>query len=133
MANDAKLGIGTVHKVNTVAIVGVEDSTPLKESKPKIDSTNYGSGGRQSIQGLAEADDITLTVQYNPSEATHQTLDGLYDSGADAAFQFVYPFGSSRTVDFTGKVVSRDLTNPVDNKMMRNYVIAPAVGTIAWS
>ena len=133
MTNDGKFGMGRVHTVNGVTINGVADATPLKESKPKVDTTNYGSGGRQYKQGLAEADDMTLNVQYNPADPSHQALDALYDSGADATFTDVYPFASSKTATFTAKVMSRDLGAPIDNIMTRNYVLAIDVGTIVWS
>lgn len=133
MANDAKLGMGTIFKRNAVVIPGVETCSPLSRSKEQIDSTNFGSGGRQYIQGMESIDNIDLSIQYKPGEPTHDGLLTDYAAGTDQAFTIVKPFGTTRTINFTGKVVKAEETQGYGDKMMLNVSIAVNTSSLAFS
>lgn len=133
MANDAKLGMGTVFKRNSVSVPGVESISPLSRNKEKIDSTNFGSNGRQYIQGMESYDDLNISIQFNPAETTHAGLLADYAAGTEQTFSLVYPFGSARTASFTGKVVKCEETTGLNDKMMLNVTIAITTSSVAYS
>lgn len=133
MANDAKLGMGTVFNRNGVAVPGVETISPLSRNKPKIDSTNFGSNGTQYIQGLETIQDISLQIQYKPGEPTHDGLQADYAAGTEQTFSIVKPFGTTRTATFTGKVVKSEETTTYNGKMLLMVDIAVTTGSLAFS
>jgi hypothetical protein len=133
MANSAKIGMGTTVSIGGVNIPGLEKVPPFARSKPKIDSTNFGSGGKQYIQGLEEITDIQYSAQHDPTDAGQMAVKAAYLSGAETTFVHVYPFTAARTITYTGKVVSYEETSEIDNKMMLNWTVAITVSSIAYS
>lgn len=131
MANNATIGIGSVVTIGGAPITGLEDHSPIREDKPGIETTNYGSGGYQEIQGLPRADDITLTCQDDPADAGQVALHAAYVAGTTPEFVFTFPTGRKCTLN--AKVKTREKTNPVQDKAMYNFVIAPLVATIVWA
>lgn len=133
MANDAKLGMGTTFTISGSSIPGVESCSPISRSKEQIDSTNFGSGGRQFIQGMESIENIDLTIQYKPGETTHDLLQTAYANGNDYTFTIAKPFGSTRTATFTGKVVKSEESTGFNEKMLLNVSIAVATSSLAFS
>ena len=133
MANDAKLGMGTIFRRAGVAIDGVETCSPLSRSKEQIDSTNFGSAGRQYIQGMESIENIDMSLQFNPAHAPHAGLLTDYAAGTDQTFQIVKPFGVSRTATFTGKVIKAEETAGYNDKMMLNVTIAVNTSSLLFS
>jgi len=140
MANDGKLGMGTkLLWKNTPAgyvqgtgaeVPGVIVIPEFSPSKPKVDTTNYGSGGKQYIQGLEEVADFTFEVQYNPADPVHQGLDAAYASGSDQQFELQYPFAVVHGDTFTGKVTAKPRKTSMEGVMTREYTVAVNVSSV---
>ena len=129
--NNAKIGLGTAITVGGVTIEGVEDHSPIVEDKPGIETTNYGSGGYQEIQGLPRADDVTVSCQDDKNDLGQQALHTAFAAGTTP--EFVFTFMTGRKVTFNAKVKRREKTNPLQDKNMYNFVLAPLVATIVWA
>lgn len=133
MANDAKLGMGTTLTISAQNIPGIESMSPLSRSKEQIDSTNFGSGGRQYIQGMESAENMDVSIQYKPGETTHDLLQTAYANGNDYTFVLTKPFGTQRIATFTAKVIKSEEPTGFNEKMMLNVTLAINTSSIAFS
>ena len=133
MANDGKIGMGMVHKIDGVTIVGVEDCNGIELLRPPIDSTNYGSGGKQSVPGLLEASNIQLEIQFKPTETSHIALKNAFADKLAHVFVFEHPFSSVLTGTFNACVTKYAVTQPKEDLMMLSVELAPEAGSVVWS
>lgn len=79
------IGFGVVLKINDVAIAEVKDVSGPGLSRDAVEKTHHGSPNmwREFIKGLKDGGEITFTVNYDPSAATHSVATGIPSDFAD--------------------------------------------------
>jgi len=87
-----------------------------------LDVTNHGStsGWREFIGGLLDAGEVTLELNYDPAEGTHDATTGLIaDMTARTVrnFQLVFPDSGSTLWSFAALVTGFEIGAPVDGKL----------------
>lgn len=135
MANDGRLGDGTVLKFNGSVVNGVTVIPPFKRSKPPIETTNYGSGGYQDIEGNEKADAMSFTIQYNPADVVHAAILAAYltKPQVDSAWRLEYPYAAARNVDWSGRILDWSEVDAIDNVMTVEFTASVKVSSIAYS
>lgn len=84
----------------------------------EIDFTHLLSVGgyREFRQGFKDAGTLTMTLQFNPAEATHASIEDLLGSGNVVPFEVVIPNGNAKLVGdgyIQGSDINITVSDPV--------------------
>lgn len=87
-----------------------------------LDVTSHDSpnGWREKIAGLKDGGEVTLTIHYDPANATHDATTGLLDefrSGRVSNYQMVFPDAASTMWEFAALVSRFEPRAPVDGAL----------------
>jgi len=87
-----------------------------------LDVTSHSStnGWREFIGGLLDGGEVSLTVNYVPTESTHDASTGLIaDMAARTVrnFQLIFPDSGNTTWSFSALVTSCEPGEPVDGQL----------------
>lgn len=127
-------GFGTLFKRATTLSPGnvfetIADVTNIggpERSRETIDVTSHNSPGQwmQFIGGLKDGGEISLDINYDPSQATHD-LDDDFDDDAPRNYQIVILPGTDdeHTWSITGIMTGLSDEFPYDDKMARTMTI----------
>jgi predicted secreted protein len=135
MATQAIFALGTLLKIGDGG--GPETFTTIAEvmsisgpglTSDTIDVTSHSSTGgfREFIMGLSDGGEVTFTINYNPTQATHNATTGLlrdYINRTRRNFKIVFPDGSSTTWSFTGVVTGFSMSAPTDAQLSADVTI----------
>ena len=116
-----KMGDGADPEIFT-AIAEVANISGPSLSMDTIDVTNHSStdGWREFIGGLLDGGEISLDINYQPTEGTHDFTTGLLKNMSNKTvrnFQLVFPDGSSTTWSFSALITAFEPSEPIDNKL----------------
>lgn len=104
----------------TIAEV-TEISGPSLEQEPLDVTSHESSGGfREFVGGLIDGGEVTLSLNYIPTDATQNATTGLIADLKNMVvrnFQLVFPDVGSTTWSFPALVMSFEPTEPVDDKL----------------
>jgi hypothetical protein len=81
----------------------------------EIDVTDLSSSAKEFVLGLQDEGDITLDMNYIPSNTQHTLLRTLRGSGVSGYFQIAFTDSPVTTWSFTAKVKGFSISNAVDN------------------
>jgi len=116
-----KIGDGQPSEVFTTIAEVTEISGPsLEQESLEVTSHDSSGGFREFVGGLIDGGEITLTINYVPTEATHNATTGLIADLKNMIvrnFQLVFPDSGSTTWNLSALVQSFEPTEPVDDKL----------------
>jgi predicted secreted protein len=127
-------GFGTLFKRATTLSPGtvfetIADVTSIggpERSRETIDVTSHNSPGQwmEFLGGLKDGGEISLDVNYDPSQATHD-LDDDFDDDAPRNYQIVILPGTDDEHTWSIKGIQTGLSDefPYDDKMTRTITI----------
>lgn len=138
----AKIGYGTQLKMGDGA--SPEVFTPIAEvhnfggpgkSQEAVDATHTDSPSRtkEKIAGMAEEGDITIDINWVPSDATQDNTDGLRSkigSATPTNFEMVFP--DAEQAAFAGIITDMSPAQPIEDRMTASVTITPT-GVITWT
>lgn len=108
MTTAAIIGIGTTVQINDGAspsswftLGEVTSITPPSDSIDQIDVTHMGSTGRtrEFISGLSDPGDMSLEINWIPSNATDAYILAWKTAGTSRSTKITYPNGAIDTFD----------------------------------
>lgn len=106
-----------------VTIASVSDISGPSRDREAIEVTAHDSPNqyREFVPGLKDAGEVTITINYDPAEATHTALDADFEETTLRAYQIVILPGTSdeHTWEFTAMVKSIGDEFPIDDRMER--------------
>lgn len=128
----ARKNTGTVLQVNTsatttaswTAVAELIDITAGDLTRDRIDVTHLGttSQTRAFIGGFIELGELTMTGNYNPSNATHSGatngLAGLFTAGSTKAWRILPQGNTSEANGFSGYVAAFTPRYSPDDQML---------------
>jgi len=122
-----KIGDGGSPETFTT-IAEVTDISGPSLSADTIDVTNHNSAGgyREFIQGLKDAGEVTFTINFIPTESTHNAATGLlkdYEDGTLRNFQLVFPDAGNTTWSFAAVVTGFEPAEPIDDKLAADVTL----------
>lgn len=114
----------------TVAYLG--DVTPparshIEQSVPDREST---TGESISVTGIDDGT-LSFSVNWNPSEITHQKLADDFEAVINHQYRIVVPSKPNRAIEFVGRVNSWQESAPVDGNLTAEVGIYIVPGTVS--
>lgn len=116
-----KAGNGAATEVfTTIAEVTNIGGPSLALDPVEVTNMDSTAGWREFIGGLLDGGEVSLTINYLPTNATHNASNGLIADMTNRTkrnFQLVFSDGSSTTFSFTALVTGFETGEPVDGQL----------------
>lgn len=110
---------------NFVEITGIQSISMSGGEAEKIDTTALGDTSPSSVRGMETALSVTVDINYDPADTSHQIMDAFKANGASTNYKTLFNFsGATNTKFFTGEVLSF----PELPTMERNALLKKALG-----
>lgn len=128
MANDAKLGLGTVVKRGDGG--GPEVFTRIDEcigipeiglENPLVDVTYSDATAREYIAGIPDGMELEFTFNYNSADTQQAGLISDVQSRVNRNFQVTVPAASTKTISFTLTSLKWSLETNFDKQIILHY------------
>lgn len=126
----ATLGLGTELRISIASVFYpipyLGSITGPNESFDTVDTTTHSSISyyRDFIPGLKDGGEVTVEINWDPSEATHTALQAANSAAALTSFQLFWPgFDVDNLMDFDGYVTGLDRNSPIDAQITRPLTI----------
>lgn len=98
----------------------------LGQSRALIDVTNLSSAAREYKKAIKDGQEMTITIQYDPDDATHSSLRSDVNSEDAVNFRVTFPDSPAQTVSFAAQVMSFNITGvEIDNVLGCEVVLKP--------
>lgn len=123
---------GTLLKRNGTTIAEVTDITPPNPSREEIDYTHHQSPGawREFGKGLKDGGEVTFTINYIPTNSTHNAATGLLGDFTNNTtvdtWSVVFPDTLGTTWSFPGFVTAFETNAPIDDKLSADITLKVA-------
>ena len=129
---DGTKTLGTLLKMSTeagspqtwITIGNVTDIQGPQRNRNIIDVSNLSSEAAAKIGGLLDEGDVTFTVNYDPTNSTHQALDTAHEANVAREFQIVLADSGAAEIHFNGIISNLSLAAPFDDKLTRSVTVA---------
>ena len=121
-----RAAFGTMLKIGGTAgtaIVSITEINPPSQSAETLDMTAHDSGGayREIVPSFLSAGEVTLTINWDPNEATHKNAAGglrkLFADRASSLFSIAFPVTPVANDIFTAYVTVFEPRAPFDDKL----------------
>lgn len=129
-ASNAIHAFGTLLKRNGTTIGEVYDISGPSLSRDNVEITHHQSPGRwrEKMKSLKDAGDVTFSIQYVPTEATHRLSTGILadlntDTGALDTWSIVFPDTGATTWSFSGFIAGFEPKEPIDDRLTADVTI----------
>jgi predicted secreted protein len=103
------------------AIASVSDISGPERTREEIEVTAHDSPDKykEYVKGLKDGGEVTITLNYDPAQSTHQDLDGDFEEDDLRDYQLVVLPGDADqlTVQFSAMITSMGEEYPIDDKM----------------
>lgn len=136
MPSQAVYAFGTLLKIGdgatpteafvTVAEVTGLDGPNLTADTVELTSHSSTSAFKEYLVTLLDAGEVTCTINYVPTDATHNPTTGLlskYAARAKTNFKLVFPNGAATTWTFSGFITHFQPHAPVADKLAADVTI----------
>lgn len=113
-------GVSTGETFTTVAEVTNIGGPGIALEPLEVTSHSSTAGWKEFIGGLLDGGEVSLSINYIPTNATHDATTGLIaDQVARTVrnFQLVFPDSGTTTWSFSALVVNFEPGEPVDNAL----------------
>jgi predicted secreted protein len=104
-------------------VANVSDLSGPSRAREAIEVTAHDSPDqyREFVKGLKDGGEITLTLNYDPGNATHQALDDDFEEDALRDYQIIVLPGEAdeHTWEFSGLITALSDSYPIDDRMER--------------
>lgn len=117
---------GTLLKRNGTTIADVKDISGPNFSRGTIDCTSHSSasGWKEFVTGMKENGEVSFSINFDPTAATHAYNTGLLDDFIDGTLQtFTLTFPDSTVWSFTAYVTAFGVTEPVEGVLGANVTL----------
>lgn len=130
--SNAVNAFGTLLKRNGTTVAEVNDITPPSLSRDDIEVTHHQSPSRwrEFIKGLKDAGEFSMSINYIPSNSTHNASTGLLADFANDTtidtWTLVFPDTAATTWSFPGYVKGFSPSAPIDDKLSADVTMKVA-------
>lgn len=105
----------------------VTSISALGSDRGLIDVTNLSSAAREYKKAIVDGQEIQITGQYDPDDATHTSLRGDVDSEDTVNFKVTLTDSPAQTWDFAAQVTNFTLSGiEIDNVLMFTATLKPS-------
>ena len=121
---------GITISIAAADIPGVTALTGPGESVTMIDSTDLADTTMQRIAGLLDSGEVSLSLDWDPAQASHIALRTAKDSRAFAEFIIVWPDTGAEVFTFNAFVSAMSPSASVNDKLTMSATLT-ITGAIA--
>lgn len=120
---------GTLLKRNGTTVAEVNDISGPGLSRDNIEVTHHQSANRwrEFIKGLKDGGEVTFSVNYIPTNATHNVAAGMLGDFSNETtvdtWSLVFPDTGATTWSFPGFITSWEPAEPIDDKLSADVTI----------
>lgn len=99
--------------------------------KTEIDVTNLDSDRKEFLLGLEDGGSVTVNINYDPAETSHQALRALKDAGTASQFVVCYSDGVAAPTYSGGTITPpTDRSGVVFNALVKQFAVTGAVDNV---
>ena len=95
---ELKLSIASIY----TGISQVQKITPPSGEMGTVETTHLLSSAKEYMSTILDGGELTFTIEWDPSDATHQELWSAFKSGATRSWQTVFNDAGNATVAHDG-------------------------------
>lgn len=99
---DVKL---TISATPTTVVQMVNVTSPQMEN-PEIDTTVLSDSWRTFIASIPDGGEVTLTMNYDASQATHAQLTTNFAAGTSGTWKITFTDPGAATIEFAGPITA---------------------------
>lgn len=120
---------GTQLKYNGTTIAEITDIGIPELSRDMIEVTHHQSPAmwRERIKGLKDAGEVSITINYIPTNSTHNSAAGLLGDLANdttnGTYTLVFPDVAATTWSFAGAISKFSGKAPIDDRLTADITI----------
>jgi hypothetical protein len=115
----------SIPQVSSIGTIG--------QDRGLIDITNLSSAAREYKKAIKDGQEIQLSCQWNPDDATHDSLRTDVDSEDSVNFRVTFTDSPPAVVNFAAQVTNASVSNiEIDNVLMLNVTLKPT-GDLTWT
>lgn len=128
-ASVAVNAFGTLLKRNGTTVAEVTDISPPELSRKDIETTHHQSPNmwQEFMKSLKNAGEVSLSINYIPSNSTHNAATGLLGDFANDTtidtWTLVFPDSGATTWSFAGFITKFSSKAPVDGKLTADVTL----------
>lgn len=108
-------------------IANVSDLSGPEREREAIEVTSHDSPDqyREFVKGLKDGGEVSVTINFDPTNTTHQSLDADFEERDLRDYQIVILPGTADewTWEFTALITSISESYPVDDRMEREVTV----------
>lgn len=130
MSSNALESQGTVVRINSAAVPATFTAIPeIKDisfrtgSASVIDTTDLSSTAKEKRMGLADEGQMTLTLNWLPTNAVHAEIDLAKSDRQSRNFEIILTDGGAYTYTFSGFVLGVSLSAGVDGVLEASVTV----------
>jgi hypothetical protein len=103
--------------LSAATVVGeVDDLGALESTRAIVDMLNYNEDDVQRLAGAKDNGSVSVTLNWNPADADHETLVAAYETGDIATFAIQWNSGAnSARADFSAIVSEMSISHPKED------------------
>lgn len=119
-----KVGDGATPEVFT-AVAEVHNINGPSISRDSIEVTHHGSigGFREYIPGLRDGGEVSIDINWNPANATHEDLYEALTSVQSGNTNYKIEFPDATEFAFSGHVTGFEASAPIDDRLTASVTI----------
>lgn len=128
-ASVAVNAFGTLLKYNGTTIAEVTNIDGPGLSRDMIEVTHHQSPAmwRERIKGLKDAGEVSLSINYIPTNSTHNSATGLLGDLANdttnGTYTLVFPDSAGTTWSFAGAIANFEPSAPIDDRLTADITL----------
>lgn len=128
-ASVAVNAFGTLLKRNGITVAEITDISLPELSRDTVEVTHHESPNkwRERIKILKDAGEVSLTINYIPSNSTHNASTGVLSDFANDTtndtWTIVFPDSAGTTWSFAGAVTKFSPKAPIDGQLSADVTI----------
>lgn len=131
MADKAIIGYGATFERGTGSPLAFTEVARVVElgapniSRDAVETTHLKSTSRykEFIAGMRDGGEVSLTIVYNPENATHTSLKTDFDSNELGEYRVTIPSDTNYEWTFQGLITSMETPLPMDDKVTQAITI----------
>ncbi len=95
-----------------------------------VETTNLSSSSKEYLETIPGGSELSATIQYDPDEATHQTLTGLINSPATAFWKVTTTDATPATYSFAGILTKFDISGMESESVVEASISIQPTGAL---
>jgi hypothetical protein len=105
--------------ISASTLIGdIDDMSALETTRATVDLLAYGDDDMRKLVGARDNGSVTITLNWNPGEQSHEDLHNSFIAGTKEFFAIQWVSGAdSARADFEAYITSYGISHPKEDKV----------------